>query len=219
MQLDAIVPAHNEAPTIAAVVQALRASPSVSRVLVVNDGSTDETSAVARLAGAEVLDLSPNQGKGRAMLAGLQQSTSAFVGFFDSDLIGLRPDHIETMAAASRLGFDMVCGLRDYGIIGNPAQLLGPLITGERIITRALLQQIPTTCWSGYAIETAMNDAARRTGARTGCVLLSGLTIRNKVSKGGGFWKGMLGHVKMFSEISRTRQALEGTCGRACSSQ
>lgn len=213
---DAIVPAYNEEGTIAAVVTTLRAARSVNRVLVVDDGSKDRTWNVATNAGAEVLSISPNRGKGNAMLTGLRATSSQLVGFFDADLVGLRPEHVERLASVSQRGYEMTCGLRDYGFFGNPVQLMGPLITGERICSREMLNQVPLSCWSGYAIETAMNTTARRTGARVACVLLPGLGIRNKVSKGGGFWKGMRGHVTMLAEIIRTSQSLKESCGTEC---
>jgi len=70
----ALVPAHDEAPRIAAVVrEAARHLP----VLVVDDGSADGTAAVARAAGADVLEQRPNAGKGAALRAGFRQALAA----------------------------------------------------------------------------------------------------------------------------------------------
>jgi len=66
----AVVPAHDEAGTIEDVVR--RAARHVDLVLVVDDGSRDDTGALARAAGAEVLRLEPNQGKGAALVRGLE---------------------------------------------------------------------------------------------------------------------------------------------------
>lgn len=220
--IEAIVPAYNEAPTVEIVIAALRAAPSVARIVVVDDGSKDNTADVATQAcdvssrACDVVRMSSNGGKGKAMLTGLRATTSEHVGFFDADLYGLKPEHVESMVAAADQGFDMVCGLRDYGLIFNPWQLTGPVITGERILTRRLLDKIPESCWSGYAIETAMNDAARRSGTRTVCFILPGVTIRNKVQKDGGFLRGLWGHVKMAREIVQTSRNLEESCGTSC---
>lgn len=215
MRIDAIIPAHNESPTIGRVVAALQASRSVRRVIVVDDGSSDETTRIAKHAGATVLRATKNQGKGQAMLAGLRYSDAEFVGYFDADLLTLRPDHVSTLVdTAEQQALDMCCGLRDYGL-WNPIQLLGPIITGERVCSRQLLELICDDCWSGYAIETAMNDAARRAGKRVGCVLLDNLQIRNKTAKT-GFFRGMLGHYKMAREIKKTEKRLEASHGRCC---
>jgi glycosyltransferase involved in cell wall biosynthesis len=68
MAILAVVPAHNEAPRIAAVVAGLieQGLP----VLVVDDGSVDGTGEIARAAGARVLRQEPNRGKGAALKAG-----------------------------------------------------------------------------------------------------------------------------------------------------
>ena len=64
-----LVPAHNESTRIGAVITAaLRSLP----VLVVDDGSTDDTSGVAEEAGATVIVQAPNQGKGAALRAGFR---------------------------------------------------------------------------------------------------------------------------------------------------
>jgi glycosyltransferase involved in cell wall biosynthesis len=67
----AIVPAHNEGPRIGPVVCALIAQGLT--VMVVNDGSTDDTEDAARAAGARVLSLTPNRGKGAALKAGFRE--------------------------------------------------------------------------------------------------------------------------------------------------
>jgi glycosyltransferase involved in cell wall biosynthesis len=67
----ALIPAHDEAPRIGAVVEvAIRHLP----VIVVDDGSTDETSEVARAAGASVIEQRPNQGKGAALRTGFRRA-------------------------------------------------------------------------------------------------------------------------------------------------
>ena len=76
MVVAVIIPAYNEERTVARVIRAARSSPAVSRIIVVNDGSTDRTAAFARKAGAEVIDLPANMGKGAAVAEGVK-ATSA----------------------------------------------------------------------------------------------------------------------------------------------
>ena len=67
MKLSVVIPAYNEASRIRSVIDAARLH---LPVLVVDDGSADNTVEIARLAGAEVLCQFPNQGKGMALKAG-----------------------------------------------------------------------------------------------------------------------------------------------------
>ncbi|HEY3202235.1 MAG TPA: glycosyltransferase, partial [Thermoanaerobaculia bacterium] len=81
----ALVPAYQSESTVGEVVVGLRQS--VSRVLVVDDGSSDQTSAEAERAGAEVLRMSANLGKGAALRAGLARilsSDATHVAFVDA---------------------------------------------------------------------------------------------------------------------------------------
>jgi glycosyltransferase involved in cell wall biosynthesis len=97
----ALVPAYQAAATIAAVVAGTL--PIVPRVLVVDDGSADDTAACAGAAGAEVLRLTPNQGKGAALAAGLRHLANAGVDralTLDADGQHL-PDQIPVLIAAS----------------------------------------------------------------------------------------------------------------------
>jgi len=70
--LIAVIPAYNEELVIGSVV--LRTRQYVERVIVVDDGSSDRTSEVAKLAGAEVIRLDANTGKAYALLLGLRHA-------------------------------------------------------------------------------------------------------------------------------------------------
>ena len=213
--IDAIVPAFNEESTIADVVSVLCRSPSYRRVIVVDDGSTDSTANNAALAGAYVLRLKKNLGKGGAMREAFRYTTTDPVAFFDADLIGFQLHHAELLALHARSGFDMVVGIRDYGLLRNALQSIGPLISGERIIRRWILDKMPTDCWSGYAVETGINFSCSRSGGRTVLVPMKGVSIRFKTDKF-GLLSGLVKEYKMFSRIYQTENMLR-RCGK-CSS-
>lgn len=82
-----VIPAYKEAATIATVVSSLRAI-GYSRICVVNDGSPDSTSALARKAGAYVLDHVINLGQGAALQTGITYALAngaQYVCTFDAD--------------------------------------------------------------------------------------------------------------------------------------
>ena len=112
----AVVPAYNEAATIARVVRALRDEAPRYDVVVVDDGSTDDTARIARGAGAGVLRMPFNLGIGGAVQAGftyaLEQGYDRMVqvdgdGQHDPEQIRLLED-----AMAIDPGLDMICGSR-----------------------------------------------------------------------------------------------------------
>ncbi|MEA3077615.1 MAG: glucosyl-3-phosphoglycerate synthase [Actinomycetota bacterium] len=83
-----VVPARNEAPTVGAIVEALvAAAPRIAEVVVVDDGSEDDTAAVAGAAGARVVRATSGPGKGQAMRQGLMEATGELIVFCDADLV------------------------------------------------------------------------------------------------------------------------------------
>ena len=82
-----VIAAHDEADTIADVVQRATAAleGACLEVVVVDDGSTDGTAALAAAAGARVIRLAQNQGKGAALRAGIEASRGDWLVFIDAD--------------------------------------------------------------------------------------------------------------------------------------
>jgi glycosyltransferase involved in cell wall biosynthesis len=112
----AVVPAYNESATIVGVVEAVRERAPSFEVLVVDDGSTDDTPALARLAGARVLRLPYNLGIGGAVQAGFifaRDHGYAYMAQVDGD--GQHePAELSKLVIAmdDSRGVDMICGSR-----------------------------------------------------------------------------------------------------------
>ncbi|QQG37881.1 MAG: glycosyltransferase [Candidatus Kaiserbacteria bacterium] len=89
MRVDICIPAYNEAAIIAktceAVKEALLSFPHRSRIIVVDNGSTDETAARALSTGVEVISI-PTRGKGAAVVEAARRSDADLFGFIDADL-------------------------------------------------------------------------------------------------------------------------------------
>ena len=92
-----IVPAYNEEETVGEVVDVARSASSVDEVIVVGNGSKDDTSRVAKEHGARLIAHSEG-GKGQAMAAGVAATEAEILVFLDADLTGLLPGHVERLA-------------------------------------------------------------------------------------------------------------------------
>lgn len=114
-RLIAVIPAYNEESTVGGVVsQIQRACPSLAEVVVVDDGSADDTAEKATAAGATVLRLPVNLGYGAALRLGFRYAASRqwdYALVLDADGQHAAAD-IPALLAASRSGADLVLGSR-----------------------------------------------------------------------------------------------------------
>ncbi|MGB9920729.1 MAG: PIG-L family deacetylase, partial [Moorellales bacterium] len=167
----------------------------------VDDGSQDRTADQAAAAGAKVIRLRERNGKGGAMAAGAAACQGDIVLFLDADLLGLRPEHVETLAAPVLAGrADMVVGLFRSGRLSTDlAQRLAPGLSGQRALRRALLPH--NLACLGYAVESALEECARQGNWRVRRVALEGVSQVVKEKKR-GFLRGAWQRWKMYQEIA-----------------
>jgi glycosyltransferase involved in cell wall biosynthesis len=176
----ALIPAHDEAPRIGAVV---RAAIAHVPVLVVDDGSSDETSAVAEAAGATVLRQVPNQGKGAALRAGFARAIAEGVlGVVTLDGDGQHdPAELPGFVEAEREHpVELVVGKRDFGrmpLARRVSNVLGTLLlsaavgrwipdnqSGYRLVGRRLMAEMLASREDGFAFEVEMIAVCLREG-------------------------------------------------------
>jgi glycosyltransferase involved in cell wall biosynthesis len=168
----ALIPGYQEGPRIAAVVEGARAFLSV---VVVDDGSTDDTAPQAEVAGATVLVQRPNAGKGAALRSGFRHALdqgAAAVVTLDAD--GQHdPAEIPRFLAAFEANHpELVIGRRDFGSMPPVRRLsntLGGWVfsaavgrrvadnqSGYRLIGRRLMTALLDSEESGFAFEVEM---------------------------------------------------------------
>lgn len=182
MNVIALVPAHNEASRIAQTVRAIGRVSAIGQILVIDDGSVDATSDTARAAGAQVLRLERNVGKGAALDAGLAlvAQDADVVVLLDGDLgdsadqAGLLLTPILEGAAEmsiamfprpeNKAGFGLVMRLARTGIrlLGGPFDAQAPL-SGQRALSRRAVG-VCTPFAFGYGVEVALTVRALRAG-------------------------------------------------------
>ncbi|MDX2006633.1 MAG: glycosyltransferase family 2 protein [Meiothermus sp.] len=199
-----LIPAYNEAQTIAQVVKTCLEA-QLGEVWVVSDGSTDATAAQARQAGAKVLELFINVGKGGAIQVGLEATRSEAVLLLDADLIGLRAEHLQslleplkTRRAEATVGF--FASGRWFTSLASRLTLDW---SGQRAFRRRLLEGANLGSL-GFAVELAMTRRLEAQRARVIYVPLPGLTHRTKEEKL-GWWGGLRARGRMFGQLIRFR--------------
>jgi glycosyltransferase involved in cell wall biosynthesis len=189
-----IVPAFNEGVSIGPLVTELRAVATWHEVLVVDDGSRDETAERAAAAGARVIRHPYNKGNGASVKTALRQATGAFVLIIDADGQHRPADALRLVAQLDT--YDLVVGARSvetqataFRRAGNAmlnwtasyltARPIPDLTSGFRAARRACILEFlhllpngfstPTTTTlaflkAGYSVHFETVEAARRQG-------------------------------------------------------
>lgn len=200
-----LIPAHDEADRIGAVLRAVIGHPLIDRVLVIDDGSGDATARVARDAGAEVLTLTPNRGKTAALAAGIGLVDTSHLVLIDADLTGLTGDDLTRLIVPVAAGqADVTISLR--GNAPRTWRALGvDYISGERVIPRALiaphlhrLANLPR-----FGFEVFLNDRLAEARLAVRIVGWPGVASPAKSAKR-GLWRGLRADAAMIGDILRT---------------
>ena len=221
----ALVPAYNEGARVGRVVAgALRHLP----VLVVDDGSTDDTAAHATAAGAELLRQSPNQGKGAALRAGfryaLEHGFDAVVTL-DADAQH-DPDELPAfLERRAQTGAELIIGARDFrhmppvrrfaNTVGRRcfSWALGQEVrdnqSGYRLVGRRLMQAMLESSEHGFEFEVEMIVVCVQRGFRLDWVPIRTIYGDEKSHIRSGH------HVKHFFRVVwQTRRATRGEAWR-----
>ncbi len=174
-----VIPALDEAATIAAVVTRLRAAAPWREVLVVDDGSRDGTADLARGAGACVVRHPYTKGNGAAVKSGVRQAAGEFVLIIDGD--GQHPPE-DALRLTGRLGeYDLVVGARAaaaHASIGRRAgnallnalasyltgRAIPDLTSGFRAARRECLREFLHLLPNGFSTPTTTTLAFIRAG-------------------------------------------------------
>jgi glycosyltransferase involved in cell wall biosynthesis len=190
-----VIPAFNEAAAVESVVAGLRAAAPWREILVVDDGSTDDTAARAAAAGARVVRHPYNKGNGAAVKTGIRESGGRFVLILDADGQHQPSDAVRVVSQLAT--YDLVVGSRATHTQANVVRRIGnatlnwiasylteqpipDLTSGFRAARRECLVEFlhllpngfstPTTTTlafvkAGYSVRFEPIEAAQRAGA------------------------------------------------------
>ena len=186
-----VIPAFNEAGGIVATVQGLKPA-GFAEILVIDDGSTDDTAERARAAGARVVKHPYNKGNGAAVKTGIREAVSKVVLLMDADT---QHDPAEASKLIEPIGlYDMVIGARSLGdqsfiratgnavfrslaswLTGRP---IPDLTSGYRAAKRESLMDVLHLLPNGFSYPTTSCLALMKSGQS---VLFVPITARARV--------------------------------------
>lgn len=176
MKVSCIIPAHNEGSTIVNVLTNVKKVRTITEIIVVDDGSTDNTYKYAKSAGVKVIKHKVNKGKGAAMKTGVKVTTGDIIVFWDADvqnmgelqIAGLNKmvQLVKTNKADIAIGtYDFTCFQTFTELIYKPLigiffpevneRIKRGFLSGERVIRKNILDKIKLK--DGFDVETGMN--------------------------------------------------------------
>lgn len=200
-----LIPAYNEATRIGPVLDAVLALPLLAQVIVIDDGSTDDTHAIARAKGAQVIRTPGNLGKTKALAMGFDAVTTSHVVLIDADLTGLTGQALTALIDPVRDG----TATATISLRGNAPRtwrLIGiDYISGERVIARELLagHQDKLTGLPRFGFEVFLNRLLIARNAPIAIVPWPDVASPSKASKR-GVVAGIRADIAMMADIFRT---------------
>jgi glycosyltransferase involved in cell wall biosynthesis len=202
--VSAIICALDEAPRIGGVLAVALTSGLFDQVLVVDDGSTDDTARLAAEAGAAVVSHARNLGKARAMQTGVGATSAPLVCFLDADLTGISTHHLHELVdpVLTETAPAALATFSGGRALTTAAQKVAPLISGQRCLRRELL--VDFRGWdSGFGIETEINAHLQRKGVKQLIVEWQGAGQVMKEEKRGAV-RGFAARLAMYRDIVRS---------------
>ena len=205
MATTAIIAAYNEEKTIADVLTALSSSALIDEIIVVSDGSTDDTVAIARTFDVTTIALKENRGKGYAMRVGVDWASNDVLFFVDGDMFNVTQQHIAALVLPVLSGeCDMNIGVRHRGEVLNFMHLklkCGPVLSGIRVMRRKVFETVPQQYQERFKIEAALNCFCAKAGYAQKQTIIHDLGHLIKESKR-GLLSGLIGRSEMIREVT-----------------
>lgn len=205
-KVSCIICAYNEEPRIGNVIKDILNHPLLDEILIVDDGSSDDTSRESlKFEGIKVIRHEKNLGKARSMLDGCNNSKNDLVMFLDADLVGLTHDNITELVKPVQDGLvDMTMTMCKYDFVVNAfIKLLGAeILSGERVLKKEIAKKILKNA-TEYSAEIQMNQHILDNNLKFIAVNWQNVTAILKRKKEGT--KGGISHnISVFKQLVKT---------------
>lgn len=209
VNITCVVPAFNEGTRIETVLEIVTSFPHFNQLILINDGSTDETVKIMKKfqkgnRHISIVDLKQNVGKTKAVMKGMEKCKGDLVCFIDADLTGLKYEYIYKMM------YFLLNGEFDMTILDREGDRISPIgwaqswssrfNGGERAFWMKDWKKIKFENGTLYGIEQVMNLYYVRKGKRVRTIWCPGLYGAYQMDKK-GLIKGLEAYRKMFTEI------------------
>jgi len=179
VKVTVLIPAFNEGKNIAHTIKGLenvhynfcQKNQLELDIIVIDDGSRDETGKMAREAGVKVIQLESNQGKGNALREGLKYADGEIIMFLDADLRESSEEAYKLLdpilkgkahvtiarfkPTEKKKGFGLVKALAYYGVKFFTGKSVTSSLSGQRAFKREVLEAIGSIP-EGFGIEVGM---------------------------------------------------------------
>lgn len=204
-KISCVIAAYNEGKRIGGVLDAIENHPLIDEVIVVDDGSKDDTSAVvSKRKNITLITLPQNKGKSFAVVTGIRKAKYDYLLTLDADLIGLRADEVSRLIRPVLDGeAEMAISLRKNSL--PIMRLMGlDYVSGERVFKKSIIEKhldeiekLPSFAIESYINRLIINNA------HTIKVVKWNSAITPRKSAKVGFLKGIWGDIKMIRDILR----------------
>ena len=203
VRITCVICAFNEAPRIAAVLSVVSVHPLLDEVIVVDDGSTDNTAEIVKcFTSVKLISYQVNRGKSFAMATGVAAAQNDILMLLDADLIGLAGEHISALAAPVLSSeTDVSLSLRQNSLLIFRAIGLD-FVSGERVIRKELLSEVLEEIHRlpRFGIEVFMNSQIIARRLSIAVTHWPQVTQSRKTEKL-GFWKGIRAEWRMIVDL------------------
>lgn len=163
-----LIPAHNEGSRIGPVLDVVCSYEGKARVVVIDDGSGDDTRLKAEKYPVEVVSHQENRGKGAALQTGIHHAGAAdYWVFLDADLINLTRGHIDQLVGPLQEdpGVAMVVGRFVEGKKNvDLVQRFISITNGQRGLAGWFVRRFPDLDWCRFGVEVFMTRLAEHWG-------------------------------------------------------